>query len=76
MAREILTADSELWPDFWDRLAELLEESGGCDNTHRWTRLALSEMPASIDVAESLDWFRRNGGFCDCEVLLNCGWAR
>lgn len=42
---------------------------GGCDHTHRFTEEGARQQ--SIDWHDLLDILEANGGFCDCEVVLN-----
>lgn len=41
----------------------------GCDHTHRFTRQWAER--ESVDWDDLLDVLEHNGGFCDCEVVLN-----
>ena len=55
------------------------EDGWNCDQTHRHSRLILTRMSRlkpqdpsfNIDVEKTIDWFRQNGGKCDCEAILN-----
>jgi hypothetical protein len=43
----------------------------GCDHTRRFTERWAEVRPVSLHrLAEGLEEF---GGFCDCEVVMNCG---
>lgn len=44
-------------------------ETSPCDNTHRLTREFLEKH--NIPVMPVLKWLMNNGGYCDCEVLMN-----
>ena len=52
-----------------------------CDNSFRFSREILTRMTRlaeqnpsfNIDVEGTLQWFCDNGGYCDCEVVLNLG---
>lgn len=48
----------------------------GCDNSHLQTRRWLSENRHPVD--EVVEWLRRHGGYCDCEVIMNAAefWMR
>ena len=67
MAKEIMDPIHEKWYEF---VAGMMMEFGGCDSTHKNTRAVLQEIPG-IDVDGTLEFFERQGGICDCEVLLN-----
>ena len=41
----------------------------GCDHTLRQTQQFLRTR--DFDASSVLPWLRQNGGFCDCEVLIN-----
>jgi hypothetical protein len=43
--------------------------SDGCDHTHRFTEEWARQQ--SVDWHDLLDILEANGGFCDCEVVLN-----
>jgi len=42
---------------------------GGQDQS--LARKILSTMP-QVDVEGTLEWCRRHGGYCDCEIIFNC----
>jgi uncharacterized protein DUF2695 len=44
-------------------------EHFGCDNTLCWTERWRDQQPTPYGWL--IGWVRRNGGFCDCEVLFN-----
>ena len=67
MAKEIMSPSHEKWYEF---VAAMMMEFGGCESTHKTTRAVLQETQG-IDVDETLEFFERQGGICDCEVLLN-----
>ncbi len=41
----------------------------GCDNTLRWAERWRDQQSASYTWL--LGWLRRNGGYCDCEAVIN-----
>lgn len=72
--REIPTPDSPRWATFIEELESCLSECG-CDgdspeHVHRYSKAVMREM-GGVDVAVSLAYFQENGGYCDCEILLN-----
>ena len=45
---------------------------GDCDNgLERSTRILRAMGCNAAEVKVTLEYFRRHGGYCDCEVLLN-----
>jgi len=66
---ELLTSEHGLWEDFIGGL-----EGGTCSHSLFNSRGLLEHYAKSghlIDIEGSLDWLRGEGGFCDCEVVLN-----
>jgi len=56
-------------------LFEYLEEqldNTGCDHTLRHTRRWLEEHLSKDKINEAIEEITDMGGYCDCEVLLNC----
>jgi hypothetical protein len=44
-------------------------EIEGCDHSHRFTEQWLSNN--GITTEPVLSWLEQNGGYCDCEVIMN-----
>ena len=63
----IMTPEHPRWNEFCDQLEKLLGR-WGCSGDGLSRRL-LIEMGCNVEA--SLAFFRDNGGYCDCEVLLN-----
>lgn len=72
-----MTRDHARWEEFCERLAgpegcNFSDDgwlcAGGRDKTFA---TAILESMGGIDVAASLSYFERNGGYCDCEILFN-----
>ena len=40
-----------------------------CEHSHAETTAFLQSR--GLPIAETLEWLRSNGGFCDCEVIYN-----
>jgi len=40
-----------------------------CDHTHKHTIVFLTSN--NLDLYKIIDWLEENGGYCDCEVLIN-----
>lgn len=64
----VLKPDDKRWKDFANTLAQKLGRS--CDGTLKNAHSVLSGMEG-VDVDGTLVFFEGNGGFCDCEVLMN-----
>ena len=68
--REILTPKSRRWKAFTEAL-ELALRFNGCDSRgHRLAKPILSVMEG-VNIPETIEFFKANGGYCDCEILLN-----
>ncbi len=69
MAEYLLTLEQV--EDLFDYVGSCLEETG-CDHTRRhterWIAMHIPEEQREEILAEIEDM----GGFCDCEVLMNC----
>ena len=74
--REVLNKKHKYWRGFIARLVGALDEHKNgkrvsfCHHDLRHTRKILVSLP-NIDVEGSLEYLQENGGFCDCEVLMN-----
>lgn len=68
----IMTPLNPRWDDFEGLLAKAIGAEGCDASSLRLSKRLLRSMDG-IDVAKSLAYFKANGGFCDCEVLLNVG---
>jgi hypothetical protein len=66
---EVITIESPRWQEFCVRLARATDPSR-CQHDHREAEKIMREM-GGIDVEASIDYFENNGGYCDCEILLN-----
>lgn len=81
---DIMTQDHPEWNEFIERLSG----QEGCDFKEdkngkvTWTckggtdKTKATEILTSMDISipESLEYFEANGGFCDCEIIMNIGW--
>jgi hypothetical protein len=70
------TARAALMPLGKEQLGDLVNfvdahlVAEGCDHTRRYTERWATEHHVSLDrLADGLEEF---GGFCDCEVVMNC----
>jgi hypothetical protein len=66
---EVMTIESPRWQQFCVSLARAVSPNT-CQHDYREAEKILKEM-GSIDVEASIDYFENNGGYCDCEILLN-----
>ncbi|MBQ8213617.1 MAG: DUF2695 domain-containing protein [Clostridia bacterium] len=57
--------------ELFEYLEEQLDHSG-CDHTLRYTKLWLKNNIAQEMIENVLTEITDMGGYCDCEVLLNC----
>ena len=67
----------------WGKFVELLEAKvnfrkdykgvteWNCKNDFTFTEKILKEKFPKYNLLETLDYFEKNGGYCDCEILLN-----
>lgn len=72
---ELMTPDHPRWDEFANALAEAInaQEAPGvsdCKHDFSSTQRILADM-GGFDVEETLAFFEENGGYCDCEVLIN-----
>jgi hypothetical protein len=63
--KEVLIISHPRWEEFYNKL----DSHGMCDGTLTASRSILKSM--EMDVENTLEYFKENGGFCDCEVILN-----
>jgi len=68
----VMTPINPRWDAFAERLAKALRAEGCDASSLRLSEKLLAGMDG-IDVARSVEFFRANGGYCDCEVLVNVG---
>jgi hypothetical protein len=67
---EILTPASLRWGEFTDALVQSLKRHGCDAQSQRHAKRIIAAM-GGIDVEGSLAYFRKYGGYCDCEILIN-----
>ena len=77
-----ITINHPQWDEFADRLhgpegCDFREDDSGspswrCLGGHSLAEGILRDMGASDDdLAATIEYFKRNGGYCDCEILVN-----
>ncbi len=77
---QTMTTEHPQWAEFATRLSGpegcnlTLDKDGQptwkCNHDHAKARSILTAM-GNIDIKESISYFEQNGGYCDCEILLN-----
>ncbi|MGI6154077.1 MAG: DUF2695 domain-containing protein [Christensenellaceae bacterium] len=63
-----LPMSKELFDELFDRLDEKLDKQG-CDGTLNITLEFLENK--GIRASKVVEWMKKYGGYCDCEVLAN-----
>ena len=63
-----LPLDKSYILDLFDFLDVELEERG-CNHNYQLTNEFLK--PKGLDKESVFEWFREQGGYCDCEILFN-----
>jgi hypothetical protein len=69
---KILTPSSNRWYEFGDMLFQRLgcDLPGLCNGDYHHAKTATALM-GGIDIEGSVAYFKKHGGYCDCEILLN-----
>jgi hypothetical protein len=76
MAKNILTPKHKYWSALRYRLDQMVntyiegKPVFKCKHDLRHTTKILRSLP-NIDVEGTLEFLKEQGGFCDCEVLMN-----
>lgn len=68
-SHQVLTPQHPAWNRFAETLYEILENCGGCFGDLRTCNTLLDDSPFHKEA--TLAYFEKNGGYCDCEVLIN-----
>ena len=63
-----LEVDVERIKELMNHLDDHLSQNG-CDHTLNKSQAFLEAN--NLPIESTLNWFRENGGYCDCEVLAN-----
>jgi Protein of unknown function (DUF2695) len=69
MNTKILTPENPQWMTFLGMLAGA-HCAHGCQHDYRHSEKIMTDI-GGIDIPESIAFFQKHGGFCDCEVGLN-----
>ena len=74
--KELLTPSHKLWPKFRKKLEDTLftytnnKLRNRCDGDLTLT-IEILESMKSIDIKETILFFKEYGGACDCKVIMN-----
>ena len=73
MKAEVMTKEHPLWDVFLKKLGDRLARYPCKAGRHKGNAISvLLEMGLSAnEVNKSVEYFEHNGGYCDCEILLN-----
>lgn len=66
---DVMTTEHPRWDEFIGRL-----EGVECDGMTLSNAESILQSMGGIDVAASLEYFRINGGYCDCEIRMNIAY--
>ncbi len=58
------------WYGFTYKMQQL-DPDDGCKHNFDYAIDVLNTF-SGVDIPESLEWFKSNGGYCDCEIIFNC----
>lgn len=73
-----MTAEHELWEEFIYMLGTSIDlkfdKGGFTSKCNSWSRPHATKILEELgaDVPSSMAYFEKHGGFCDCEILVNC----
>ena len=81
LSAQPITPSHPKWEEFFDRLSgpegcDFTETSARCTGgiDRPFSRRILASLGFSErEIAASLGYFKRHGGYCDCEVVMNVG---
>jgi Protein of unknown function (DUF2695) len=65
---EVMTTEHPRWIEFCEALAEAITEDR-CYSECAGAREIL--VGYNVHIEDSVEYFNENGGFCDCEILMN-----
>ena len=60
------------WEEFIDLLALKSSDSGCAGGEDKSLAIAILKKMGGIAIPDSLIYFEDHGGYCDCEIVLNC----
>lgn len=67
--RQVVDQDHPYWRAVYARLFDLYYEKG-CNHNHNIVESILMSLP-NVDVNRTIEFYKENGGYCDCEVMYN-----
>lgn len=70
MSQEIMTPAHQHWRAFKKILAREVR-AVGCDQDLAKARLMLARHFPDVNLQGSVEFFRKSGAYCDCEILFN-----
>ena len=59
------------WGEFVGRLSKALETVPCKAGTNKDEAKKILKGYKDVDIKKTLEFFENNGGFCDCEILMN-----
>jgi hypothetical protein len=80
LKKSIMSPEHPKWEDFCEELegpegCNFREENGittwDCKAGHDRTKARSILVKYDVDIEKSLEYFTKNGGHCDCEILFN-----
>lgn len=73
----IMSPEHPQWNEFCNKLDDMITDEKCDGKSLRLAKIILenwpSDDPEPIDVQDTLQYFVENGGYCDCEILMNVG---
>jgi len=66
---EIMNKRHPRWKNFLELVHILLGYNGPCSSELTLAKFVLER--EGVDVEKSIEYLQDNGGFCDCEILMN-----
>jgi len=70
-AEEAFPLANDVLGKFFDALESLVDQDGCDHTTHKAEAIAKELGLNESQEVQFLDWCSHNGGFCDCEIVLN-----
>ena len=67
--KQIIDQTHPYWNAVYARLFPTYHEKG-CNHNHELVEKILISLP-NVDVEKTIEFYRENGGHCDCEVINN-----
>lgn len=78
--KEVITKEHKYFPELLNKLSDNIDKKGGCDGSFNALRSAFDTLEnifgIEINVTETINYMESNGGYCDCEILLNVQYSQ